>query len=148
MESILAITAATWAIAMARGPVLQITKIVEHRSSSGNSVGYFLILLVGFVPWTAYGVAGSNPALFIPNAVAVVVTTATEQLGREWRVDPTAAAVPQRSHHSRLRSVDQPHLRQRPLTKAGCKRWQRLLGALTDAAPWRLTRSGAGLLGD
>ena len=48
MESVLAITAATWAIAMALGPVLQIRRIVEHRSSSGNSVSYFVILLVGF----------------------------------------------------------------------------------------------------
>jgi hypothetical protein len=39
VESVLAITAATWAIAMAFGSVLQIRRIVEHRSSRGNSVG-------------------------------------------------------------------------------------------------------------
>ena len=83
MESVLAITAATWAIAMALGPVLQIRKIVEHRSSSGNSVGYFIILLVGFVLWMAYGIAASNLALIIPNAVAAVVITAT--IAVTWR---------------------------------------------------------------
>ena len=83
MESILAITAATWAIAMALGPVLQIRTIIEHRSSSGNSLGYFVILLVGFALWMAYGVAASNLALIIPNAVAAVVITAT--IAVTWR---------------------------------------------------------------
>jgi uncharacterized protein with PQ loop repeat len=83
VESVLAITAATWAIAMAFGPVLQIKKIVEHRSSRGNSVGYFLILLVGFGLWIAYGVAASNLALIIPNAVAAIVITATVAV--TWR---------------------------------------------------------------
>lgn len=77
MESVLAITAATWAIAMALGPMLQIRRILEHRISSGNSVAYFVILLVGFALWMAYGVAASNLALIIPNAVAAVVITAT-----------------------------------------------------------------------
>ena len=83
MESILAITAATWAIAMALGPVLQIRTIIEHRSSSGNSLGYFVILLVGFALWMAYGVAASNLALIIPNAVAAAVITAT--IAVTWR---------------------------------------------------------------
>ncbi len=83
MESVLAITAATWAIAMALGPVLQIRRIVEQRSSSGNSVGYFVILLVGFALWMAYGVAASNLALIIPNAVAAVVIAAT--IAVAWR---------------------------------------------------------------
>jgi len=83
VESVLAITAATWAIAMALGPMLQIRRIVEHQSSSGNSVAYFVILLVGFALWIAYGVAASNLALIIPNAVAAVVITAT--IAVTWR---------------------------------------------------------------
>ena len=85
MESVLAITAATWAIAMALGPVLQIRKIVEQRSSSGNSVSYFFILLVGFVLWMAYGVAASNLALVIPNVVAAVVISATIAVTLRYR---------------------------------------------------------------
>jgi MtN3 and saliva related transmembrane protein len=83
VESVLAVTAATWAIAMALGPVLQIRRIVEQRSSSGNSLGYFVILLVGFALWMAYGLAASNLALVIPNAVAAVVITAT--IAVTWR---------------------------------------------------------------
>jgi hypothetical protein len=48
VESALALIAASWAIAMALGPVLQIRKIVEHRSSRSISIEYFLVLLVGF----------------------------------------------------------------------------------------------------
>jgi len=83
MESVLAITAATWAIAMALGPILQIRKIVEQRSSSGNSIAYFVVLLVGFALWVAYGVAASNLALIIPNTVAAAVISAT--IAVTWR---------------------------------------------------------------
>jgi MtN3 and saliva related transmembrane protein len=46
-------------------------------------VGYFVILLVGFALWMAYGVAASNLALIIPNAVAAVVIAAT--IAVAWR---------------------------------------------------------------
>jgi len=41
MGSMLAVIAATWALAMALGPLLQIRKIVEHESSHTISLGYF-----------------------------------------------------------------------------------------------------------
>ena len=85
MESQLAVVAATWAIAMALSPALQIRKIVEHRSSRGVSVGYFLVLLVGFVLWLAYGVAASNYALIVPNMVAGAVTAATVAIALRYR---------------------------------------------------------------
>lgn len=85
MESTLAITAATWAIAMALGPVLQIRKIVELKSSRGVSIAYFLVLLVGFVLWLAYGVAAGNLALIVPNAVAAVVIAATILVALRYR---------------------------------------------------------------
>jgi MtN3 and saliva related transmembrane protein len=77
MESALAFVAATWAIAMAVGPVLQIRKIVEHRSSHGLSISYFLVLFVGFLLWLAYGFAAGNLALIVPNTVAAIVIAAT-----------------------------------------------------------------------
>jgi MtN3 and saliva related transmembrane protein len=53
--TVLAISAATWGIAMAVSPVLQIRKIVHHRSSHGVSVGYMSVLFVGFLLWLSYG---------------------------------------------------------------------------------------------
>ncbi len=85
MESALAVTAATWAIAMALGPVLQIRKIVELRSSRGISLGYFLVLLVGFMLWLAYGIAAENLALIVPNVVALVVISATIVIALRYR---------------------------------------------------------------
>ena len=89
MESTLAIAAATWAIAMALGPVLQIRKIVELKSSRGVSIAFFVVLQVGFLLWLAYGIAAGNLALIIPNAVAAVVIAATIAVALRYR-RPTA----------------------------------------------------------
>ena len=85
MESALALTAATWAIAMALGPVLQIRKIVQLRSSHGISISYFLVLLVGFMLWLAYGLAAENFALIIPNIVALLVIALTILVALRYR---------------------------------------------------------------
>lgn len=77
MESILAVAAATWAIAMALGPLLQIRKIIQLRSSQSVSITYFVVLFVGFVLWVAYGIAADNAVLVVPNVVAATVTVAT-----------------------------------------------------------------------
>ena len=88
MESTLAVIAATWAIAMALGPVLQIRKIVEQRSSNSVSIAYFLVLFVGFLLWLAYGIAASNLALIVPNVVAGVVIAATIVVALRYRQSP------------------------------------------------------------
>jgi MtN3 and saliva related transmembrane protein len=88
MESALALIAASWAIAMALGPILQIRKIIEHRSSRSISIGYFLVLLVGFFLWFAYGIAASNLVLVVPNAVAAVVISATIIVALRYRQLP------------------------------------------------------------
>jgi MtN3 and saliva related transmembrane protein len=85
MESELAIAAATWAIAMALGPLLQIRKIVRHRSSHTISIAYFLVLFIGFVLWIAYGIAADNYALIVPNTVAAVVIAATILVAVRYR---------------------------------------------------------------
>ena len=90
MESSLALVAATWAIAMALGPLLQIRKMVKHEESQTISIGYFLVLFVGFLLWLAYGIAADNYALIIPNAVAAVVIAATIIVALRYRrVPPT-----------------------------------------------------------
>jgi len=85
MEPTLALIAATWAIAMALGPMLQIRKIVEYKSSQSISIGYFLVLLVGFLLWLAYGIAASNLALIVPNIVAAMVIGATILVALRYR---------------------------------------------------------------
>jgi len=77
VTSVLAVTAATWGVAMALSPLLQIRTMRRTRSSKDVSVGYFCVLIVGFVLWLAYGIALGNVALVIPNAVAFVVASVT-----------------------------------------------------------------------
>ncbi len=70
---------------MAVSPVLQIRKIVHHRSSHGVSVGYMSVLFIGFLLWLAYGVALGNWAMIIPNIVAAIVIVATMAVTIHYR---------------------------------------------------------------
>jgi len=62
---------------MGVSPVLQIRQMVRRRSSRDVSVGYFVILLVGFLLWLGYGIAARNLALIVPNAVALLIGAST-----------------------------------------------------------------------
>src|SRR4029078_9636440 len=75
--TVLAAIAASWGVAMALAPLLQIRQIRRHRSSRSVSVAYQQVLLVGFVLWLAYGLADTKLALIVPNTVATVVSLAT-----------------------------------------------------------------------
>ena len=81
----LAVAAATWGVAMALSPVLQMRAILATRSSRSVSVAYQQVLLVGFLLWLAYGIAIENAALIIPNTIAAVVSAATIVVARRFR---------------------------------------------------------------
>jgi uncharacterized protein with PQ loop repeat len=85
MIEFLAAAAATWGVAMAVSPLLQIRAIRAHRSSKGVSVAYQQVLLVGFVLWFSYGVALHNIAIIIPNTVAAIVSVATIVVSLRYR---------------------------------------------------------------
>jgi MtN3 and saliva related transmembrane protein len=72
-QTALAVAASAWAILMGVAPVLQVRRMLRERSSRDVSIGYFAILLVGFMLWIAYGAAAGLPALVIPNTVALLV---------------------------------------------------------------------------
>jgi MtN3 and saliva related transmembrane protein len=75
-QTVLAVTASSWAVLMGVAPVLQIRRMLRERSSRDVSIAYFAILLVGFLLWIGYGTAAGLPALVIPNIVATLVGTA------------------------------------------------------------------------
>jgi MtN3 and saliva related transmembrane protein len=85
VTDVLAAAAATWGVAMAVSPVLQIRAIRAHRSSRGVSVGYQQVLLVGFLLWLSYGIALGNPAIIVPNSVATVVCVITILVALRYR---------------------------------------------------------------
>jgi len=82
----LAVAAAAWGVVMGLSPVLQIRRMLQQRSSRDVSIGYYLILQIGFLLWICYGVASRNLALIVPNSVALLIGAGTVvvalQLGR------------------------------------------------------------------
>ena len=85
MTTYLAAAAATWGVAMALAPLLQIRTMRANRSSEAVSVGYLRVLLVGFVLWLAYGISIANPALIVSNVVATIVCVATITIALQYR---------------------------------------------------------------
>ena len=51
MVSLLAPIASAWGVLMGLSPVLQIRRMLRERSSREVSLGYFSILLAGFLLW-------------------------------------------------------------------------------------------------
>ena len=76
-ENLLAVAAASWGVLMGLSPVLQIRRMLTKRSSRDLSVGYFLILLVGFLLWICYGIVVRNPVLIVPNSISFVAGAVT-----------------------------------------------------------------------
>jgi MtN3 and saliva related transmembrane protein len=77
MTDALAVLAAGWGVLMALSPILQIRRILERRSSADVSIGYLLVLQVGFLLWMSYGVALGNLAIVTPNTVAFLIGVLT-----------------------------------------------------------------------
>src|SRR5260370_37621754 len=71
--SLLAACASAWGVLLGVAPVLQIRRMLRQRSSREVSLGYFAILLAGFVLWLSYGIAASNMWLVVPNSIALLV---------------------------------------------------------------------------
>jgi MtN3 and saliva related transmembrane protein len=90
----LAVAAATWGVLMGASPVLQIRRMLRQRSSRDVSVGYFIILLVGFLLWLSYGVASRNLALIVPNTVALLIGAGTVVIALRLRKPVDVSADP------------------------------------------------------
>jgi MtN3 and saliva related transmembrane protein len=73
----LGVAAAVWGVVMALSPEMQIRRMIRLGSSRDVSIGYLLVIVVGFAVWIAYGIAIGNPALVVPNALALIVGVGT-----------------------------------------------------------------------
>jgi len=87
-QTALGFAASSWAILMGVSPVLQIRRMLRKQSSRDVSVGYFTILLVGFLLWIAYGAAAGLLTLVIPNTVALLVGIAVIMVALRLRREP------------------------------------------------------------
>jgi uncharacterized protein with PQ loop repeat len=77
VRTALGFAAASWALVMALSPLLQVREILRRGSSVGISAGYFAVLVVGFCLWIAYGLAGGDVPLVVPNTAAVIMAVFT-----------------------------------------------------------------------
>jgi MtN3 and saliva related transmembrane protein len=93
-QTVLAAAASSWAVLMGIAPLLQIRRMLRHQSSREVSVGYFTILLIGFLLWIAYGAAARIPALVIPNIVALLVGSAVVIVAIRLRRQPARSSPP------------------------------------------------------
>ena len=89
----LAVLAGSWGVLMGISPLLQIRRIVQRGSSADVSIGYLVVLIVGFALWAAYGASIANVALIISNGVALVVGLATIAIARRYRHPAGAGPV-------------------------------------------------------
>ncbi len=94
--TILATAASSWAVLMGIAPVLQIRRMLRARSSREVSLAYFMVLLVGFLLWIAYGVAAGILALVIPNTVALLTGAAVVIVALRLRGRPPGKTPPPR----------------------------------------------------
>ena len=90
----LAVAASSWAVVMGLSPILQIRRMLRERSSRQVSVGYFAILVIGFLLWIAYGAAAGILALVIPNTVALLIGTAAIIVALRLRRSPRGQSPP------------------------------------------------------
>ena len=90
----LAVAASSWAVLMGIAPILQIRRMLREQSSREVSLGYFTILLIGFLLWVAYGAAAGIPALIIPNSVALLVGAALVIIALRLRRRPEKGPPP------------------------------------------------------
>jgi len=98
--TIIAVAASSWAVLMGLAPVLQVRRMLREQSSREVSIGYFMILLIGFMLWICYGAAAANLALIVPNTVALLVDATVIAVALRLRRRPAgypARAADQRS---------------------------------------------------
>ncbi|MGZ8563805.1 MAG: SemiSWEET family sugar transporter [Candidatus Limnocylindria bacterium] len=85
MTDALGVLAASWGVLMALSPLLQIRRMLHRRSSADVSITYLSVLQVGFMLWLLYGWALGNPAIMVPNAVALVIGAAAVVIAVRYR---------------------------------------------------------------
>lgn len=85
MTDALGVLAASWGVLMAVSPTLQIRRMLARPSSADVSLTYLSVLQIGFLLWVLYGWALGNPAIMIPNSVALVIGAATIAIAVRYR---------------------------------------------------------------
>ena len=65
MLSVLAWATTCWGLVMSLSPLLQVRVVIRRRDSTGASIAWPAVLLVGFVLWLLYGLVIGNVPLIV-----------------------------------------------------------------------------------
>lgn len=90
LSDILGPAAGAWGVVMAVAPSLQIRTMLRTRSAEDVSLGYFGLLIPGFLLWVAYGLSRQDWPLVVPNSVATCVALVTIAIAVQLKRNPEA----------------------------------------------------------
>ena len=93
VADVLGVCAGGWGVVMAIAPGLQIRKMLRTRTAADVSLGFFGLLLPGFVLWVAYGFSRGDLAIVVPNVVAFCVGVTTMLVARHFQPHPGESAT-------------------------------------------------------
>jgi MtN3 and saliva related transmembrane protein len=100
LSETLALVTTLWGLFMGLAPLLQVRVILRERDHRGTSLGWVLILLVGFTLWFAYGVVNHLVPLMVTNLVSVTVTASLLVATRIYRAGAQDHAPSRPATHS------------------------------------------------
>lgn len=77
-----------YGVGMSFAPLLQVHRMWARRSSADVSIGYLVILLIGFSLYLAYGLSIANRLLIITNISNILMTAVTITIAVRLRRHP------------------------------------------------------------
>jgi uncharacterized protein with PQ loop repeat len=82
-------------VLMSLSPIFQIRRVLERRHSADVSIAMPIVIAVGAAAWIAYGIAGDDIYLIVPNVVGVITNVTSVIVVRRYRhrVEPSGAPV-------------------------------------------------------
>lgn len=92
MTETLAVITTVWGVVMALSPLLQMRVIMREQDASGTSLGWVVILLVGFALWLVYGLVNGVVPIIVTNVVAISVSLALLVTVRRYAVGRSATS--------------------------------------------------------
>ena len=94
MRSALAWAATSWGLVMSLAPLLQVRVVLRRRDSTGVSIAWPVVLLVGFLIWLLYGLVIGDVPLIVTNTVSGLVCLLTVVVLLRFRRRPETESMP------------------------------------------------------
>jgi uncharacterized protein with PQ loop repeat len=64
-------------VLMSLAPLFQVRRVLHRRHADDVSQAFLVVIAVGAVAWTAYGISIEDPYLIIPNVLGVITNLGT-----------------------------------------------------------------------